>query len=94
MFYYRGIMQKINKINGRSLRLLLKNYKDDFQDLLRSFGDISIHQRYINSFTEVYKYIHGSKFTLSCFTQLVFSLHSHQFLILIIYILSLLYKIT
>ena len=30
------------------------------QDLLRSCGNISIHQRYINSLlTEVYKYIHG-----------------------------------
>ena len=53
-------MHKMNKIHERSLRLLLKNYKDDFQDLLRSSGDISIHQRCINSLlTEVYKYIHG-----------------------------------
>ena len=38
----------------------MKNYKDDFQNLLRSSGDISIHQRCINSLlTEVYKYIHG-----------------------------------
>ena len=60
MFYYRRIMHKMNKIHERSLRLLLKNYKDDFQDLLRSSGDISIHQRCINSLlTEVYKYIHG-----------------------------------
>ena len=50
----------MNKIHERSLRLLLKNYKDDFQDLLRPSGDISIHQRCINSLlTEVYKYIHG-----------------------------------
>ena len=60
MFCYRGIMHKMNKIHERSLRLLLKNYKDDFQDLLRSSSDISIHQRCINSLlTEVYKYIHG-----------------------------------
>ena len=60
MFCYRRIMHKMNKIHERSLRLLLKNYKDDFQDLLRSSGDISIHQRCINSLlTEVYKYIHG-----------------------------------
>ena len=59
MFCYRGIMHKMNKIHERSLRLLLKNYKDDFQDLLRSSGDISIHQRCINFLlTEVYKYIH------------------------------------
>ena len=52
-------MHKMKKIH-KSLRLLLKNYKDDFQDLLRSSGDISIHQRCINSLlTEVYKYIHG-----------------------------------
>ena len=60
MFCYRGIMLKMNKIHERFLLLLLKNYKDDFQDLLRSSGDISIHQRCINSLlTEVYKYIHG-----------------------------------
>ena len=60
MFCYRQIIYKMNKIHEWSLRLLLKNYKDDFQDLLRSSGDISIHQRCINSLlTEVYKYIHG-----------------------------------
>ena len=60
MLCYRGIMHKINKIHERSLRLLLKNYKDDFQDLLRSSGDISIHLRCIDSLlTEVYKYING-----------------------------------
>ena len=59
MFYYSGIMHKMNKIHERSLRLLLKNYKDDFQDLLRSSRDISIHQRCINSLlSEVCKYIH------------------------------------
>ena len=34
MFCYRRIMDKMNKIHKRSLHLLLKNYKDDFQDLL------------------------------------------------------------
>ena len=60
MFCYRRIMHNMNKIHQQSLRLLLKKYKDDFQDLLRSSGDISIHQRCTNSLlTEVYKYIHG-----------------------------------
>ena len=60
MFCYRGIMHKMNKIHERSLRFLLKNYKDDFQDLLRSSGDISVHQRLINSLlTDVYKCIHS-----------------------------------
>ena len=60
MFCFRGIMYKMNKIHKWSLRSLLKNYKDDFQDPLRSSGDISIHQRCINPLlTEVYKYIHG-----------------------------------
>ena len=50
MFCYRGIVHKMNKMQERSLW---------YQDLLRSSGDISIHQRYINSLlTEVYKYIH------------------------------------
>ena len=60
MIFYRGIMHEMNKIHEWSLRLLLKNYKDDFQDLLRSSGDISIHQRCINSLlNKVYKCIHG-----------------------------------
>ena len=49
-----------NNFLVRSLRLLLKKCKDDFQDLLRSSGDISIDQRCINSLlTELYKFIHG-----------------------------------
>ena len=60
MFYYRRIMQKMNKVDKRSLCLLLKNCKDDFQDHLRSSGDISIYQRCMNSLsTEVYICIHG-----------------------------------
>ena len=50
MFCYRQIMHKMNKIREQLLRLFLKNYKDDFQDFLRSSGNISIHQRCINSF--------------------------------------------
>ena len=54
MFYYREIMHQMNKIHELSLRFLLKNCKDDFQYLLRSSGDMSIHQRCINSLlTEV-----------------------------------------
>ena len=42
------------------MRLLFKNYKDDFQDLLRSSADISIPQRCTNSLlTEVYNDVHG-----------------------------------
>ena len=44
MFCFRGIVHKMNKIHERSLRLLLKNYKDDFQDFLRSRGDMTIYQ--------------------------------------------------
>ena len=59
LFYYRGIMHKMNKIYEQCILLLLKNYKHNFQDLLRSSCDISIHQRCINSLlTEVYKCIH------------------------------------
>ena len=60
MFCYRWILHKMNKIHEMSLRLLLKNYKDDFQDLSRPSGDTSIHQRCTNSLlTESYKDIHG-----------------------------------
>ena len=53
-------MHKMKKIHKRYLRLLMKNFKDDFQDLLRWSGDISIHQRCINPLlNEVYKYMHG-----------------------------------
>ena len=33
MFCYREIMHKMNKTHRQSLHLLLKNYRDDFQDL-------------------------------------------------------------
>ena len=56
MFCYRGITHKMNKVHERSLRLLLKNFNDDFQDLLRSSGDVSIHQRCINPLTEVHSF--------------------------------------
>ena len=59
MFCYRGVTYKMNKIHKRSLRLLLKNYEDEFQDLLKSSGDISIQLRCISSLlTKAYKYIH------------------------------------
>ena len=59
LWYIGSLSIEMNKIHLRSLRLLLKNYKDDFQDLLRSSGDMSIHQRCINLLlTEVYKCIH------------------------------------
>ena len=59
MFCYRGTMHKMNRIQERPLRSFFKNYKDDFQDLLRLSGDTSIHKRCMNSsLTEVYKYIH------------------------------------
>ena len=55
MFFYQGIMHKKNKIHEWSLHLLLKNYKDGFEDFLWSSWDISIHQRFINSLlTEAY----------------------------------------
>ena len=55
MFCYRRIMHKTNEIHEWFLRLLLKNYKDDFEDLWKSFSVISIHQRCISSLlTEVY----------------------------------------
>ena len=60
MFCYRGIMHKENKIHKWSLRFLLRNCKGDFQDLLRSSGNISIHRICMNSLlTEAFKYIHG-----------------------------------
>ena len=43
MFCYRRTTHEMNKIHERSLRLLLKNYEDNFQGLLRSSGNISIH---------------------------------------------------
>ena len=47
-------MHNMNRIQERSFRLLLKNWKDDFQDILRSSGDISIHKSCINSLLNKY----------------------------------------
>ena len=49
MFCYQMIMHEMNKTHRQSLHLLLKNYRDDFQDLWRCSNDISIHQRLLNS---------------------------------------------
>ena len=57
MFCNRGIMHKLNKIQELSLLTKLQGL---FQDLLRSSGDISMHQRCINLLLiEAYKYIHA-----------------------------------
>ena len=57
MFCNRGIMHKLNKIQELSLLTKLQGL---FQDLLRSSGDISMHQRCINLLlTEACKFIHA-----------------------------------
>ena len=40
-FCYQEIMHKMNKIHKWFLHLLVKNFKHDFKDLLRFFGDIN-----------------------------------------------------
>ena len=55
MSSYRGIMHKMNKIKKRSSRVLLKKYKDGFQDLLRSPGE-KMHKLIINQSVQLYSW--------------------------------------
>ena len=53
-------MNKINKIQERTLRLTLNNYSDNFNDLLLISNEMSTHQRCINFLlVEVYKFLNG-----------------------------------
>ena len=60
MFFNRTSMNKINKIQERTLRLTLNNYSDNFNDLLLISDEMSTHQRCINLLlVEVYKFLNG-----------------------------------
>ena len=60
MFCNRTSMNKINKIQERTLRLTLNNYSDNFNDLLLISNEMSTHQRCINFLlVEVYKFLNG-----------------------------------
>ena len=60
MFSLKGCYKRINKIQERSLRLILNDYESPFDSLLSALNEKMIHQSCINVLpTEVYKYWNG-----------------------------------
>ena len=56
MFYSRQLGNRINKIQGRALKLLYKDNKLTFDDLLKLDNSVTIHQRNIQTLgTEIFK---------------------------------------
>ena len=56
MFHCRTINKKINKLHERALRLVYKNDKLTFHELLQLDGSVTIHQRNLQKLaTEMYK---------------------------------------
>ena len=49
-------MLKINKIHGRTLRVVYDDFNSTYEELLASYNDISIHQKHLKHLAiEVYK---------------------------------------
>ena len=60
MFCNRTSMNKINKIQERCLRLTLKDYNTNFNEILVFTNEISTHKHCINFLMiEVYKFLNG-----------------------------------
>ena len=60
MFCSRISMNKLNKIHENCLCFVTNDYEPNFNELLESFNELSIHKTCINYLKiEVYKYLHG-----------------------------------
>ena len=60
MFWSRTSMNKLNNIHENCLCLVTNDYDSNFNKLLESFHELSIHKTCINYLMiEVYKYLHG-----------------------------------
>ena len=60
MFCSRNSMNKLNNIHGKCLRLVTNDYDSNFNELLESSHELSIHKTCINYLMiEVCKYLHG-----------------------------------
>ena len=60
MFCSRTSMNKLNNIHKNCLRLVTSGYDSNFNELLESSHELSIHKTSINYLMmEVYKYLHG-----------------------------------
>ena len=56
MFYSRQLGNRINKIQGRALKLVYKDNKLTFDDLLKLDNSVTIHQRNLQTLgTEIFK---------------------------------------
>ena len=60
MFTSKGLNKKINRINEKSLRLVLNDHQPTLDEKLDTLNEKTIHQRCIDRLlTEVYKFPNG-----------------------------------
>ena len=77
MFCSRTSVNKLNDISENCLCLVTNDYDSNFNDLLESSHEISIHKTCINDLMiEVYKYFHG--LTLELITD-IFPLRKNSY---------------
>ena len=60
MFYRRKLSERINHIHERALRIVYKNFKSSFQELLFEDNSLNIHHRNVQKLvTEIVKVKNG-----------------------------------
>ena len=60
MFHSRAIINKINRLHERALRIVYSDFKSTFEGLLMKDNSFSIHERNIQSLAiEIYKFLNG-----------------------------------
>ena len=60
MFHSRNLHNKINRIQGRALRITCNDKSSSFQNLLEKDNSVTIHHRHIKILaTETYKFLQG-----------------------------------
>ena len=60
MFCSKTSMNKLNNIHEKCLRLIANDYDTNFNELVESYHEHSVHKTCINYIMiEVYKYLHG-----------------------------------
>ena len=60
MFYSRTCKNKLNNIHEKCLRFITNGFDSNFNKLIESSHELSIHKTYIHYFMiEFYKYLHG-----------------------------------